>query len=290
MFRTAVAAILTGCLLAGCSATSLVYDNLPWLLRQRIDARLDLTSTQSSLLKTHIAEFAAWHRREELPRYAMALERLEQAIGDGLTGAELEEFTALFKEARRRLLSRAVPLSAEFLLTVTSAQITKFEQTHREAMDEDGERLELSPEEQAEVRYARTLDNLEDWFGDFDKTQSERIRQLLDALPDTYPSWLQRREYRHRRIVELLQNHPTRAQLEDSLRRWWLSDTADLPPQMRTDREVFWRSANTFMLEVDGLITEQQRLHATRKLRGYREDFVRLSKAVPVAPRANSRS
>ncbi len=289
MFRALCIAFFVVCLLAGCSTTSLVYDNLPWLLRNRIDARFDLTSTQSSLLKTHIAEFADWHRRKELPRYAVMLERLEQALGDGLTPAELEQFEALFWEARRRLLGRAISLGAEFLHTVSSEQIAEFEDTHREAMEDDGERLQLTPEEQFEARYTRTMDHLQDWFGDFDAAQSEQIRELLARLPDTYASWLKRREFRHRRFVKLLQSQPTRAQVENSLRRWWLNESADLPLQMRQDREAFWRSATTFVLEVDGLITERQRTRFLAKLRGYREDFTSLSKAVPAAQRKRSR-
>jgi len=186
MYRVATLAFLAVCLLAGCSTTGLVYDNLPWLLRNRIDARFDLTSTQSGLLKTQLADFAEWHRREELPHYAAALQRLERDLGDGLTDAELEQFRALFMQARRRLVSRAIPLSVDFLYTVSEEQIAEFEQTHREDIEEDSERLKLTPAEQAEVRYERTIDNLEDWFGAFDAAQREHIREfpIVSLRPD----------------------------------------------------------------------------------------------------------
>lgn len=289
MFRIVFATLVAGCVLAGCSATGLVYDNLPWLLRNRIDARFDLTSTQSSLLKTQLTEFAEWHRREELPRYAVELERLERDLADELTRAELEQYMALFMQARRRLVSRAIPFSADFLHTVDDEQIAEFEQTHREDIEEDSERLQLSPAEQAEARYERTMDNLEDWFGDFDAAQRQRIRELLATLPDTYASWLRRREFQHQRFVRMLRSQPTRAEVEESLRRWWLNETAELPRQMLDERDLFWRSAKTFVLAVDQLITERQRARALAELRGYREDFERLSKAVPAAPRRSSK-
>ncbi|MDH3712616.1 MAG: DUF6279 family lipoprotein [Gammaproteobacteria bacterium] len=290
MHRYLLAAIVVGCLLPGCSATSLVYDNLPWLLRQRIDARFDLTSTQSSQLETHIAEFAAWHRRQELPHYAAEIARIEIALTDGLTRAEAEDFIRVFREARKRLLARAIITGAAFLHTVTDEQIAEFEATHREAIAEDRERLELPHDEQAELRFKRAINNLEDWFGDFDEAQSARIRDLMAALPDTYASWLQRREFRHRRFVTLLRKRPSRTQLEDNLREWWLSDTAALPREMRTSRELFWDSAVTFMLEVDAVLSEDQRAHAIRRLTGYRKDFIRLSKAQPGPARGSSES
>ncbi len=289
MYRVALAVFLACSVLSGCSMTSLAYDNLPWLLRNRIDARFDLSATLSILLKTQLADFAEWHRRKELPHYAAALERLERDLGDGLTEAELEQFLALFMEARRRLVSRAIPLSADFLHTVSEQQIAEFEQTHREDIEEDSERLNLSPAEQAEARYERTVDNLEDWFGKFDAAQREQIRELLATLPDTYASWLRRREFQHRRFVALLRSRPTRGQVEDSLRRWWLDESAELPQQMLDEREVFWRSANTFVREVDRIMTERQRARALAELRGYREDFERLSRAVPLAPRKSSK-
>jgi hypothetical protein len=290
MCRILWTAIVAGSLLAGCSTTSLVYDNLPWLLHRRIDARFDLTATQSDQLKTQIAEFAAWHRRQELPRYAIEMERIETALADGLTRGEAEEFVALFREARKRLLARAIPMSAAFLHSVNDEQIAEFETTHREAMAEDRERLELPRDEQVELRFERAMDNLEDWFGAFDESQTAHVRKLMAALPDTYASWLRRREFRHRRIVTLLRGNPTPAQLEEKLREWWLTDTAALPRGMRTGRERFWNSAVTFMLEVDAVLTEAQREHAIHRLMRYRTDFVRLSKAVPAPPRGNSES
>jgi hypothetical protein len=282
--------VVVACLLAGCSTTGLVYDNLPWLLRQRIDARFDLTSTQSGHLKTQIEEFADWHRRQELPRYAAAIERIEIALANGLTRADAEEFVRLFREARKRLLARAIPPSAAFLQTVSDEQIDEFEATHREAMAEDRERLALPRDEQAELRLERVMDNLEDWFGDFDEAQSAHVRELMAALPDTYASWLQRREYRHRRLVMLLRKRPSRTRIEERLREWWLSDTAALPQALRTGRELFWDSATTFMLEVDVMLNENQRRHAIRRLTGYRRDLVRLSKAVTGLPLGSSES
>lgn len=290
MHRRACTTVVAACLLAGCSTTGLVYDNLPWLLRQRIDARFDLTSTQSGQLKTQIADLAGWHRRQELPRYAAAIERIEISLASGLTRADAEEFIRLFRESRKRLLARAIPPSAAFLETVTDEQIVEFEATHRATMAEDRERLELPRDEQAELRLERAMDHLEDWFGDFDEAQSAHVRKLMAALPDTYASWLQRREYRHQRLVVLLRTRPSRTLIEENLREWWLSDTAALPRELHTGRELFWNSAVTFMLEVDAVLNEDQRTHAIRRLTGYREDFVQLSKALPPPARPLSES
>ena len=259
-------------------------------MHQRIDTRFDLTSAQDEQLETDITAFAVWHRREELPRYALQIQHLESAIAEGLTRVEVEEFVVSFRDARTRLLARAIPYAVEFLYTVNSEQIAEFEVKHREAMEEDSERLALPHDEQSELRFTRAMDNLEDWFGDFDEVQSKRIRELVDALPEGHERWLKRREFQHRRFVALLQSKPTRARLEEQLRAWWLSDTADLPPEMRADREMFWNSGVTFTLAVDELLSEPQRRHATRKLQNYRQDFVRLSKAVPAPERESPRS
>ncbi len=266
--------------LAGCSATNLVYDNLPWLLRQRIDAHFDLTSAQSSQLKMHIAEVADWHRREELPRYASALGELETALADGLTKAELERFVAEVKAARSRLLGRVIPVSVEFLHTVNVEQIAEFEQSYRDDLEEDLERLALTREEQLELRYERTLESLEDWFGDFDRAQRKRIRELSEALPDTYASWLKRREFQHQRFVKLLRDRPPKAAIEQRLTEWWLSEDAALPADLLAGRTLFWNSALAFMLDVDGLLSAEQRARAISRISGYREDFLRLSRAV----------
>ncbi len=287
VYRTLLLALTAGTLLAGCSATALIYDNLPWLVRGQVDERFDLNSAQEQQLKERIAELAAWHRREELPRYAELLRSLEDAFADGLTQAEIERFSASLRSARARLIEAAIPASTEFLLSVNRAQLEEFERTHRERMEEDRERLQLPPEEQAELRFEKTLDNLEDWFGDFDAAQREAIRELVTAFPDTYAGWLERREYQHRRFIELMSADPKPDQVEARLRDWWLSDSGGLPSAMLANRDRFWKSAFAFLLKVDGLLTAEQRTHALDRIRGYREDFVRLSKADHEAGRGN---
>ena len=277
--RTLLLALTAGTLLAGCSATALIYDNLPWLVRRQLDERFDLTSAQEQQLKERIAELAAWHRRDELPRYAELLQSLEDAFADGLTPAEIERFSASLRSARARLIEAAIPASTEFLLSVDRAQLEEFERTHRERMEEDRERLQLPLEEQAELRFEKTMDNLEDWFGDFDAAQRRRILALVTALPDTYAGWLERREYQHRRFVELMSSDAKPDQVEQRLREWWLSDSGGLPSAMLANRDRFWKSAFAFLLEVDGVLNAEQRTHALARLRRYREDFVRLNKA-----------
>jgi len=69
--------------LAGCSALKLGYATMPELLYWWLDGYADFNDDQEPLVRGELARLHEWHRREELPRIADALGRLEQlAPGD----------------------------------------------------------------------------------------------------------------------------------------------------------------------------------------------------------------
>ncbi len=287
-FAAALAARLgrTGTLLAaltlvgGCSATALVYDNAPWLIQTRVEDYFSLSDEQEAYVEASIRELAVWHRREELPRYARALERLERDFADGISAAEYDAMMGELYDARSRIGERSLPAIARFLAGVTPQQIDEYDEAFREALEEDRERLELSPEERRERRFERLLDNLEDWFDDLDDRQIARLRELSYALPDNYGQWLAYRERRHEDFLALLRRRPGADAIEAWLRAQWIErDRHAHDPQYAALRERFRADTRAMLLEMDKVLNARQRQHAIARLAGYRRDLAELSVA-----------
>src|SRR5512147_2304366 len=76
--------VLLLALLASCSAVRLSYDNADWVLARMAGSYVDMDRDQGRALKAQLGQFHAWHRREELPRYAAMLDEAASRLERGL--------------------------------------------------------------------------------------------------------------------------------------------------------------------------------------------------------------
>jgi Family of unknown function (DUF6279) len=264
-------------LLSGCSTTEMAYNNAHWLIRHRIDDYFGLTSEQEEFLDARIKVLVRWHRYEELPRYADNLATFSNWISDGMTRAELEGFFEFLNQARLRLVKESLPDLAEFLTTITPGQLREFDAKIKESIQEDRARIRLSSEERRTKRWEEIVAGLEPWFGEFSEQQEQEIRELSDALPDTFPQWLDQRQRRHEAFMQMMAKRPDAQTIYDQLNFWWSDIGASYPPKMRKLRDRFWDAWSSLLVEIDGLLTPAQRRHALQRLAGFRDEFIRLS-------------
>jgi Family of unknown function (DUF6279) len=264
-------------LLSGCSMTEMAYDNAYWLIRNRIDAYFDLTGEQEEFVDARLKVLVRWHRYEELPRYADELARFSNAISDGMTRAELEDFFDSLNRARLRVVEKSLPDLAEFLAMVGAGQMREFDARVRESIEEDMERLSLSSEERRGQRSEDIIEALEPWFDEFTDQQKRRIHALSGALPDIFPQWMDQRKRRHNAFIQLMAGRPDVKTIRDRLHFWWTDIGASYPPEMRKARERQWNAWFNMLIEIDGLLTPAQRRHALERVAEFRDEFIRLS-------------
>ena len=100
LFFRIMSALALAALLQGCSAIKLVYGSAPDLSYFWLDGQLDLNDAQTALVRTDLAQFLAWHRANELPKYADVFKRLQPVVTHNVTA---EQTCALGDEARLRL-------------------------------------------------------------------------------------------------------------------------------------------------------------------------------------------
>ena len=130
-FRLTVTYLLLTALLASCSATSLVYNNADWLVRDKIDDYFSLSTSQQQQLKRDINTFLEWHRQQELVEYSHVLTEFNQQFSDGLSEQELDLFIDKLFAARIRFAETSVQSAVSFLSTVSSSQVDYFDREFR---------------------------------------------------------------------------------------------------------------------------------------------------------------
>ena len=84
--RRFLIAVVAAAALSGCgSAMRVAYNNGDVALRFMAHEYFDLHGEQSDQLKAQLARFHTWHRREELPRYAVLFGSAGERLSRGLT-------------------------------------------------------------------------------------------------------------------------------------------------------------------------------------------------------------
>jgi len=264
--------------LSGCSYTSILYNNAPWFLREKVDDYFSITSAQERQLDRDIEMIFKWHRYQELPEYANLISMFNRQFVDGLTREELILFFDRVAAARIRLAEVSLHSASKFLATINSEQLDHFDSEFQQQLAEDREKTQLPIEQQNQENFSKLLDNLEDWFGDFNAEQQLVLRQVSTAKPENNTHWLERREQRHRALLRFLRTKPDASKIKAYLYSRYIQGTDQGPDEVQKEGREFWLSA---MLRVDQLITPTQRKRAMSRLDDYRQDFTYLSQQGP---------
>jgi hypothetical protein len=268
-FRVALAAMLLPAL-AGCSTVRLVYDNAEIYLRWRIDAYLDVHDAMADEVDERVAGFMAWHRAQELPKYAHFAEEASRRFERRLQPADLvwayDAGIALAREGLRAAAERFAPL----LDRLTPQQIDHLERR----LAEDNRRfareyLRGSERERRKRRTGRNVERLEDWVGKLSEAQIQRVAQYSERAPMLE----ELRDREHKRlqaeVLAMVRAKQARRRLPDLAADW----ERDREPAYVAAYEASRREYFAMLLDVEASLSATQRARVVERLRGYADDF-----------------
>lgn len=260
-------------LLVSCNTLHISYSTADWIFLWKLDRYFDLSSSQENYLDLQVKAFHVWHRHDQLPQYAEFLGQIDQFSKNELSQEELEYIFASVEHFRVDLAKRASPPGAEFLSTVTPAQIRHFE----EALEKDYRRLVSEIGEESEVRFekriVKTSETLTSWVGELSADQETYIRGRMKDIPDAADVWLAYRRNRHEHLLELLRSSHDPFMLEQGLYQWLAdSKTGATEEYLVVSRE--WRAeVEKAVLDIDRILTRDQRAYFSRKLQELIQDI-----------------
>jgi hypothetical protein len=202
-------------------------------------------------------------------------------VAKGLSHADLVWGYDAFMGQARQSLRAAAERIAPLLDGLSARQLRRMEQR----FEEDNRRyrkenLRGSEAERRKRRAKRTQERLEDWVGDLDRAQVQRVRQYSERAP--LVAELHERE-RMRLQAELL------AMVREGSARRLLAERAanfdqGRDPGYAAAAEAARAEFFDLLLDLDGTLSAAQRARAVDKLRRYSRDFAALAAAAE--PRA----
>jgi hypothetical protein len=261
--------------LAGCSSVRIAYENADAYLLWRANSYLDLQGAAYDALDARIDDFFDWHRAAALPQYAKISEDAAVRMAKGLSRADLvwgyDSFMGQARESLRAAAERIAPLLDGLSARQLRRMEQRFEEDNRRFRKEN---LRGSEEERRKRRAKRTQERLEDWVGDLNRAQVQRVRQYSERAP--LFGELHERERmrvqgelvamaRERQAARLL---PERAANFERGR-----DAAHVAASDGARNEYF-----QLLLDLDQTLSAEQRAHAVENLRRYAREFAALSR------------
>lgn len=269
-------AVLAALLLSACSAIQVGYRNADTFLRWQANSYFDFEGEQSAELEGRIESFLAWHRASALPRYRAILEEAAARTGRGLAREDLQwgydAVRAQIDEALRVAAAEAAPL----LDRLPAGKITHLELRLAEDNRKFARRfLAGTSEERRERRLKRNLERLEDWLGELTDAQVARVRQYANRTPLSAELRDRHRAQRQAEFVAMLRKREAGRRLADWSIEWERSRAPDHAAASREQLAAYF----DLLLDLDRMLSPEQRAHAVNRLRFYADSARVLARA-----------
>jgi hypothetical protein len=265
--------------LASCGAINFAYNNAPAFVSSEFEDVFDLDDAQVERLDIALQNFFAWHRQHELPRYQQLLEQAEQAVADGITETELLQLNADFRIAWQRSLARMIDDLSGLATTLTPQQIENYAEYFYDESAKYRDYLEMSAQQREIFQVERGLKRLQEWFGDFDEFESDRVTRKLQQLPELRSDWIAYREARQQDLLRALRAGSDEDLLRQQL-KFILLDPASAPARtIEPKRRIYWQAYAQAIAEISQDLGKTHRNHAVERLQYYAEIVASLQQA-----------
>ncbi len=264
-------------LLMGCSAVKLGYNNADLLLEWQIDKYFDLDSEQETFVEERLDYHLKWHRDTQMPRYSAFTEELAAKLSDGLSSEEYDWFFAEVQSAYRDLVERIAPDAATLLRGLSDEQIRHYREKLEERNEERREWVQRSDEEHLERRVERTVERMEEWLGSVSPAQRIYLKRGLSEIPRTTKYWVDHSLNRQQAFIDLLQSKPPHDIFVSRLKSWFIDWEQGQSPEYAKIDERHDAMAKQLALDIDQMLSNEQRQYAVERIRNYHVDFRELA-------------
>jgi len=258
----------------GCSTVRFAYENADAYLRWKAGSYLDLQDADAEELDDRIDELHAWHRKNALPKYVTLANEASQRFADGLSRQDLVWGYDSVRGQARESLRKAADLAAPLLDRLTPEQMAQIE---RRLADENRQfyrdNLRASERDRRRKRARSIIDRLEDWVGKLTQAQIQRVREFAERAPlvDQLRDGDRRRLQKD--VMAIVRAREARTRFAERIANWERGREPAYVAALDAWREQYF----AMLLDIDRLLTPEQRARAQSQIRRYAEDFEALA-------------
>jgi hypothetical protein len=270
----ALAALAAVVLLAGCSTVRFAYENADTWMRWKAMSYVELEGEAADELDERIDEFHAWHRRNELPKYAKLAREAQQRFGDGLSRQDVVWGYDAMRAQARESLRKGAELAAPLLDGLTPGQVAHIERRFAEENRLFHRDYLRGSEAERRMKRARlTANRLEDWVGKLTQAQVDRVREYAERAPLAAELRDRERKRIQKDLLAIVRAREARAKLPERLAHFDRGRDPAYLAELDAWREEYF----ALLVDLDRMLTPEQRARVAGHLRRYAEDFESLA-------------
>lgn len=197
--------MLAAALLAGCSSVRLLYGTAPQLSWWWLDGYADFRGEHASTARAAVDRFWDWHRRTQLPEYAVWLAGVAPQFAADMTPAQVCRIQQQARNGLEPGLQQALTLAADLVPTLDEPQFVAIEAryTKNNAKMRD-DFLQPDRAERQHAAFDRTIERAERLYGTLGAAQKSVLREGLAASPFDPEAWLADRQRAQRDTLATL--------------------------------------------------------------------------------------
>ena len=268
---------------AGCSSIKLTYNHGDTLLYWWLDTYVDLDGDQADWVKKDIDKLFQWHRQTQLKQYSAILTKAQRQMAGDMTQADLLADYKDIKTYTEQLAMHAVPDLADLARSVKPEQIAQMEKKFAKNNDDYRKKfLKGDLEKRQSVRFDKSMEQLELWFGRFSSDQKAVLRRASDARPQDSEIFLAERMRRQQKILAMLRKVQQEKLSKEATQKevtLLVRDSLDRfdAPERKAFYDTYVDSISKYILTAIKIATPDQKAHAQKRMQGWIDDFNNLA-------------
>jgi Family of unknown function (DUF6279) len=263
-------ALLAAALVCGCSTVRFAYENADAYVRWKVGTYVDLEGEDAEELDDRIDEFHAWHRRNALPKYVTLVRDASRRFDRGLSRPDLVWGYDSVRAQAQESLRKAAELLAPLLDRLTPAQVAQIERRIAEENRHFHRDYLRGTEPERRARRARhAVNRLEDWVGKLTPAQVHRVREYAERAPLIEEMRDRDRKRLQKDVIAILRAKEAKTRLPSRVADWERGRDPAFVAALEAWREQYF----AMLLDVERMLTPEQRSRALGQMRRYAEDF-----------------
>jgi len=263
--------------LAACSMVNVAYNNADTAVYWYFDDYFDFNSGQRALFDQGLQRIHVWHRSVEVPKYAALCSEAAIRVEAGLKRADLDWLEGALRTRFNVLVQHS---SGELASAFAAMEPTQLANLDRRFAKSNAkfikDYLSGAPDQRANKRIKQSLARIEDWVGDLKPDQEASVAALLKAMPQMAEQSHAHRLVRQKALRGIFAANLDKDKLEVALNQWMIGWESGRTAEHERLWAQWLEQNRQLILKLTAMLTPQQRMHLTTKLRRFAEDFKRL--------------
>ncbi len=260
----------------GCSRTDILYSVSGWAVLGKVRDYFELTEKQEAFLTEKIDTIFDWHKKQELPKTVSFLKEFNNRFQDGLTKQELNTIGTDYDKLWDALMKKVLPEWTIFLESVNSDQIKELPSKLNKRNVFLEKKLKLTDAEWEAEDADWLIETLDDWVDGLSKEQIIKIKSWIKPDRNFVKVRLEQRRSFHKWFVEELKANKTAKELEAAFSPWVIDPESVWSPAFKAQMDKKKTEWAKLMLNIDSLLTKNQRDYAIEKIGNYISNFEKL--------------